>query len=180
MVKKRRTDEVQKVIKNLLELEIPEIQDVAKQLAERIKRLEEDSGKLQDYISEIEDQAAEGAGTLAELKISDLVKELERALGELRQRSRGVVAGPSAGIEAGEKALGALRRSLGGRASGTEAGAEAEGKAETEEEAEVEGEAEEEARQAGAPEEEPEARKLGVEVETYTTPEGFKFRKFQR
>ena len=168
MVKKRRTDEVQKVIKNLLELEIPEIQDVAKQLAERIKRLEEDSGKLQDYISEIEDQAAEGAGTLAELKISDLVKELERALGELRQRSRGVVAGPSAGIEAGEKALGELSERLKRAVTAREVAAE------------VEGEAEEEARQAGAPDEVPEARRLGVEVETYTTPEGFKFRKFQR
>lgn len=180
MAKKPRTNEVQTIIKNLLDSEIPEIQNVARQLGERIKRLEEESGKLEDYISEIETQANEGADALAELRIGDLVKELERALGELRRRSRGVAAGLGPGVEAGEKALGELRRSLGGRVSSSEVGVKAEKKAEAGEEAEVEGEGEEETEEVGGPEELRGARRLGVEVEIYTTPEGFKFRKLPR
>ena len=96
MVKKQRRDVVQDIIKNLLDSEIPEIQAMAKKLADQIKKLEEHSVKLQDYVSQIENLATEEASALVESRISEILKDLDIALGELKRRSKKA---PSAGLE---------------------------------------------------------------------------------
>ena len=92
MAKKPRRDVVQNIIKNLLDSEIPEIQSKAKQLAEQIKELEEHSLKLQDYVTQIENLATEEAGALVESRITDILKDLDKALIELRHRSKRALA----------------------------------------------------------------------------------------
>lgn len=114
MARKPRREEVQKLVKGLLDSEIPEIQNVAKQLTQWIKQLEEHSLKLQEYVAKIEDLAVEEADALVDSRIHELVTGLEKILGERRQKPR--VA-----------------------ADGTEAENEAEVKAEVEEKTEVEG-----------------------------------------
>lgn len=104
MAKKPRRDEVQKIIKNLLDSEIPETQIVAKQLADRIRQLEEHGLKLQDYVTQIENLATEEAEALVESKISELLKDLGKALGELRQRTRGAVSKSEVGSGVEERA----------------------------------------------------------------------------
>ncbi len=109
MVKKQRRAVVQNIIKNLLDSEIPEIQAMAKKLADQIKKLEEHSFKLQDYVSQIENLATEEASALVESRISEILKDLDNALGELRQRSKKApvtsleVVGAPKKAEAGEK-----------------------------------------------------------------------------
>lgn len=88
MLEKQRRAVVQNIIKNLLELEIPEIQTMASRLAEQIKKLEEHSFKLQEYVTQIERLATEEASALAESRISEILKELDNALSELKQRSK--------------------------------------------------------------------------------------------
>lgn len=92
MSEKQRRAVVQNILKNLLDLEIPEIQTMAKKLAEQIKKLEEHSFKLQEYVTQIENLATEEAGALAESRISEILKELDSALDELRQRSKKALA----------------------------------------------------------------------------------------
>ncbi|MBM3142974.1 MAG: hypothetical protein FJ005_08050 [Chloroflexi bacterium] len=92
MAKKPRRAVVQNIIKNLLDSEIPEIQSMAKKLAEQIKELEEHSWKLQDYVTQIENLATEEAGALVESRITEILKDLDNALGELRQRSKRALA----------------------------------------------------------------------------------------
>ena len=87
MVRKLRREEVQKLIKNLLDSEIPEIHNVAKQLSERVKQLEEHSVKLQNFITQIEELAIEEADAIDETRIHELVTGLEKVLGERRQKS---------------------------------------------------------------------------------------------
>ena len=141
MAQKARKNAVGDIIRNLLESEIPEIQNVAKQLAERIKQLEEHGWKLEHYATEIESLAEQESEASTEVSLGELIKDLEKTLGELRQRPSGAVA-----------------------------------------EAKLEGEAEKEAEEeeAGEPEglkRERAERRPGVELETYTTPEGFVVRK---
>lgn len=104
MAKKPRRDEVQKIVKNLLDSEIPETHTVAKQLAERIRQLDEHSSKLQEYVTQIENLATEEAETLVRSRISELLKDLEKALAELRQRARGTVMKSEVGSEVEERA----------------------------------------------------------------------------
>ena len=81
---KPRKSAVQNIIKNLLESEIPEIQNASKELAEWIKLLEQHSFKLQHYATEIETWAAEeDEGDSIEL--TDLIKDLEATLSDMRQ-----------------------------------------------------------------------------------------------
>lgn len=87
MVRKLRRDEVQKLIKNLLDSEIPEIHNVAKQMSERVKQLEEHSVKLQNFITQIEELAIEEADAIDDTRIHELVTGLEKVLGERRQKS---------------------------------------------------------------------------------------------
>ena len=96
MVEKQRRAVVQNIIKDLLDSEIPEIQAMAKKLADQIKKLEEHSFKLQDYVSQIENLATEEASALVESRISEILKDLDIALSELKQRSKKT---PVAGTE---------------------------------------------------------------------------------
>ncbi len=84
MAAKPRKSAVQNIIKNLLESEIPEIQNASKELAEWIKLLEQHSFKLQHYATEIGTWAAEeDEGDSIEL--TDLIKDLEATLSDMRQ-----------------------------------------------------------------------------------------------
>ena len=85
MAKKPKQAGVQEIIKTLVDSEIPEIQAVAKQLSEWTKQLEEHSWKLQHYASEIESlAAAEATEVHEEFSLSELVKDLETTLAQLR------------------------------------------------------------------------------------------------
>ena len=81
------------MIKNLLDSEIPEIQDVAKQLADRIKQLEEHGWKLQHYATQLESLAEEEAQPAPEVSLMEIVKDLEKTLDELRERPGGIAVG---------------------------------------------------------------------------------------
>ena len=85
MVEKPRKSVVQNMVKNLIDSEIPEIQAVARDLAERIKQLEEHSWKLQHYATEIESLSAEEQEAPEEASLAELVRDLEKTLIELRR-----------------------------------------------------------------------------------------------
>lgn len=91
MPRKLRREEVQKLIKNLLDSEIPEIHNVAKQMSERVKQLEEHSVKLQNFVTQIEELAIEEADALDETRIHELVTGLEKILGQRRWKPSSVV-----------------------------------------------------------------------------------------
>ena len=146
MAQKARKSSVRDIIRSLLESEIPEIQNVAKQLAERIKQLEEHGWKLEHYATEIESLAEQESEVSTEVSLGELIKDLEKTLDELRRRPGGAVA-------------------------------EAKLEGEVEKEAEAEKEAEEEVGEPEALKRERVLRRPGVELETYTTPEGFVVRK---
>ena len=92
MARKPRREEVQKLIKSLLDSELPEIQNVAKQLTDRIRQLEEHSLKVQNYVAQIESLAVEESDSLVDARIHELVTGLEKALGERRQKPKAPVA----------------------------------------------------------------------------------------
>jgi division protein CdvB (Snf7/Vps24/ESCRT-III family) len=89
---KPRKGKVKHSIKNLLDSEIPEIQSIANKLAGQIKGLEEQSSRLQEYISQIEHMATEEANTLVEGRISQILKDLDAAIKELRQSPKRALA----------------------------------------------------------------------------------------
>lgn len=97
MARKPRREEVQKLIKGLLDSELPEIQNVAKQLVDRIKQLEERSVKLQDYVAQIESLTIEESDALVDARIRELVTGLEKAMGERRQKSGAAASESKAG-----------------------------------------------------------------------------------
>jgi len=97
MARKPRREEVQKLIKGLLDSELPEIQNVAKQLTDRIKQLEEHSVKLQDYVTQIESLTVEESDALVDARIRELVTGLEKAMGERRQKPEAAVSESKAG-----------------------------------------------------------------------------------
>ena len=84
MAAKPRKSAVQNIIKNLLEGEIPEIQNASKELAEWIKLLEQHSFKLQHYATEIETWASEEE-EVDSIELTDLIKDLEATLNDMRQ-----------------------------------------------------------------------------------------------
>ena len=84
MAAKPRKSAVQNIIKNLLETEIPDIQTASKELAEWIKQLEQHSFKLQHYATEIESWAAEEE-EVDTIELTDLIKDLESTLNDMRQ-----------------------------------------------------------------------------------------------
>jgi G3E family GTPase len=92
MAEKPRRARVKNIIKNLLDSEIPEIQSMANKLAEQIKDLDEHSTKLRNYLTQMESLATDEASAMAETRIGDILKQLEKALGELRLRSKGSLA----------------------------------------------------------------------------------------
>ena len=154
MAKKPRRAVVQKILKNLLDSEIPEIQSTANRLAEQIKDLEEHSARLQEHIAQIESLATEEAGALVESRITELLKDLDGALGELKKRSKKVLPARA------EAAASPPAR----RAVIVER---------PEPEVEVEVEVEEE--EVEEPEEITPGQ--GMRLETYTTPEGYLIKK---
>lgn len=146
MAKKPRRTEVQNIIKNLLDSEIPEIQAMANKLAEQIKKLEEHSWRLQDYVSRIENLATEEATAMVESRISEILKDLDNALDELKRRSK------KATVVASEPLA-------------TEKGTDIEEK--------VEGLVSEERHRDVEPEPESRIPRPTLRPETYTTPEGY-------
>ena len=84
MAAKPRKSAVQNLIKNLLELEIPEIQNASKELADWIKQLEQHSFKLQHYATEIENWASEEEEAES-IELTDLIKDLEATLTDMRK-----------------------------------------------------------------------------------------------
>jgi hypothetical protein len=88
MAEKPRRARVQKIIKNLLDSEIPEIQSKANKLAAQIKDLEEHSSRLRTYIAQIENLATDEDNAMTETRIGELLKDLDVALGELKHRSK--------------------------------------------------------------------------------------------
>jgi len=153
MAKKPQKNRVSKAIKELLDSEIPEIQNVAKQLADRVSQLEEHSLRLKEYIGRIEDLATEEADALVVNRIGDLLEDVDNALGELRQKPKGAITK----LEA--------RRGVG---------------AEEEAETKAEGEAESVAGEAEESEGESAALSSGVAIEKYSTPEGYVITKSRR
>jgi hypothetical protein len=99
MAAKPRKTVVQNIIKNLLELEIPEIQNASKELAEWIKQLEQHSFKLQHYATEIGDWASEEE-EVDTIELTDLIKDLEATLSDMR--ATGSLAAPAV-QETGER-----------------------------------------------------------------------------
>jgi len=153
MAKKPQKNRVGKAIKELLDSEIPEIQNVAKQLADRVSQLEEHSLRLKEYIGRIEDLATEEADALVVNRIGELLEDVDNALGELRQKPKGAITK----LEA--------RRGVG---------------AEEEAETKAEGEAESVAGEAEESEGESAALSSGVAIEKYSTPEGYVITKSRR
>jgi len=154
MEKKPRRARVDKIIKNLLDSEIPEIQSTANKLAEQIKDLEEHSSRLQDYVTQIESLATDEANVMLESRITDILKDLDRALVELKQRSRKTLATkPEAVALPPRKAV-----ALPPRRTVIEEAPEEEVEEEVEEPEEI-------------------APGQGMRLETYKTPEGYLIKK---
>jgi len=152
MVEKPRRARVQNYIKNLLDSEIPEIQSMANKLAEQIKELEEHSSKLRNYITHIENLATDEASAMAETRIGEILKDLDKALGELRQRSKRSLATRTAVPVSAPKRVAIEERS------------------EIEAEEVVEEEEEEQKPEEFTPGQ-------GMRLETYKTPEGYLIKK---
>jgi len=148
MAEKPRRARVQTIIKNLLDSEIPEIQSMANKLAEQVKELEERSSKLRNYITQMEDLATDEATAMAETRVGDILKELDKALDELRQRSKRSLATKAVATVQNPKRAAIMERP------------------EPEEE-EVEEEEEPEEFTPGQ----------GMRLETYKTPEGYLIKK---
>ena len=148
MAKKPRRTVVHSIIKNLLDSEIPEIQSMANNLAEQIKELEEQSTRLQKYVAQIESLATEEDNAMTESQIADILQNLDNALDDLRKRPKKALPGKP---EALALASPATKRAI----------------------------------IAKEPEEEPEGiegleettPKQGMQLETYTTPEGYLIKK---
>jgi hypothetical protein len=61
---------------------------MASKLADQIKDLEEQSSRLQEYVAEIENMATDQSNTMVEGRIAELLKDLDSALKELRQKPK--------------------------------------------------------------------------------------------
>ena len=157
MAEKPRRARVQKIIKNLLDSELPEIQFKASKLAEQIKELDEHTSKLRMYITQIENLATDEASAMAETRVGEILKDLDKALTELKLRSKKVLTTRTVAK------LPAPRRT-----------AIIERPSSYIEEEEVEGEIEEETELEEAGES---TAGQGMRLETYKTPEGYLIKK---
>lgn len=111
MAAKPRKTVVQNIIKNLLEMEIPEIQTASKELAEWIKQLEQHSFKLQHYATEIETWASEEE-EVDSIELTDLIKDLEATLTDMRV-ARTLVVPDDEGVEEKESTANRMLRTYG-------------------------------------------------------------------
>jgi len=85
--KKPQREVVEEIIRNLVQSEITGIQTVAKDMAERVKKLEEHSVKIKKYADEIERLAADAASERYDkASLDELVMHLEKTLTKLRKR----------------------------------------------------------------------------------------------
>ncbi len=114
MAAKPRKSVVQNIIKNLLEMEIPEIQTASKELAEWIKQLEQHSFKLQHYATEIESWASEEEEADS-IELTDLIKDLEATLTDMRKSGTAVPLLGVLGVEEPDEAADKGSRSSYGR-----------------------------------------------------------------
>jgi acyl-CoA reductase-like NAD-dependent aldehyde dehydrogenase len=158
MAEKPRRARVQKIIKNLLDSEIPEIQSKANKLAAQIKELEEHSSRLRTYITQIENLATDEDNAMTETRIGELLKDLDKALDELKHRSKRSLTTRATGKVSPKKRAAIVQR--------------IEPEMEEMEEVIMEEEVEE-------VEEEPEESTAGqgMRLETYRTPEGYVIKK---
>jgi DNA repair exonuclease SbcCD ATPase subunit len=150
MAKKPRRAVVHSIIKNLLDSEIPEIQSMANNLAEQIKELEEQSSRLQKYVAQIESLATEEDNAMTESQIADILQNLDNALDDLRKRPKKALPGGKPASLALDSP--ATRRDVITREPEKEAVEDIEGLEET-------------------------TPKQGMQLETYTTPEGYLIKK---
>ncbi len=148
MANKPQRAKVQNIIKSLLDSEIPEIQSMSKKLVDQIKELEEHSWRLQDYVTQIENLATEEASALVESRITEILQDLDKTLGELKQRSKKAVIPRTEALPAAPTPI------------------EAEQSTEVEEE-EI----------AKEPEEESALPRTQTKLPAYTTPEGYVIKK---
>jgi predicted nucleic acid-binding Zn-ribbon protein len=87
MAKKPQKDVVEELVKNLVDSEISGIQALAKDMAERIKQLEEHSIRIKEYADEIEKLAMEAASDKYDkASLDDLINNLEKTLTKLRKK----------------------------------------------------------------------------------------------
>jgi len=89
MAKKPQKAAVEEIVKNLVESEISGIQAVAKEMAERVKQLEEHSIRIKQYTDEIEKMALEAASDKYDKAgMEDLVKNLEKTISKLKKKQQ--------------------------------------------------------------------------------------------
>jgi hypothetical protein len=89
MAKKPQKAAVEEIVKNLVESEILGIQAVAKDMAERVKQLEEHTIKIRQYTDEIEKMALEAASDKVDKSgMEDLVKNLEKTISKLKKKQQ--------------------------------------------------------------------------------------------
>jgi translation initiation factor 2B subunit (eIF-2B alpha/beta/delta family) len=101
MAKKPQKDVVEELVKNLVDSEISGIQALAKDMAERIKQLEEHSVRIKEYADEIEKLAMEAASDKYDkASLDDLINNLEKTLTKLRKKQTGKGEITSVGVKA--------------------------------------------------------------------------------
>jgi translation initiation factor 2B subunit (eIF-2B alpha/beta/delta family) len=89
MAKKPQKAAVEEIVKNLVESEISGIQAVAREMAERVKQLEEHSIKIRQYTDEIERLALEATtDKFDKAGMEDLVKNLEKTISKLKKKQQ--------------------------------------------------------------------------------------------
>ena len=87
MAKKPQKAAVEEIVKNLVESEISGIQAVAKEMAERVRQLEEHSIRIKQYTDEIEKLAIEAASDKYDKAgMEELVRNLEKTISKLRKK----------------------------------------------------------------------------------------------
>ena len=152
MAKKPYKAAVEEVVKNLVESEISGILAVAKEMAERVKQLEEHSIKIKQYTDEIEKMAlASASDKYDKAGMEELVKNLEKTISKLKKKQ-----------QEDEEALQSLR----GKQSAVPAA--------------VVKEPEEKAVTTRGQEEDLAGKDTLNKVPLYTTPEGFVVRKIRQ
>lgn len=87
MAKKPQREIVEEIVKNLVDSEISGIQAVAKDMAARVRQLEEHSERIKKYADEIEKLALNAASEKYDkASLDDLIKNLEKTLTKLRKK----------------------------------------------------------------------------------------------
>jgi len=87
MAKEPAKKQIQNLIENLVKSEIPELQSVARELADWTRKLEKHGWQLQQYALQLEELVDKQIGQgKSEVNLAELVKDLESTLIELRKR----------------------------------------------------------------------------------------------